>query len=109
MPHQITCASALPGKTRKRKIAFPLKCCISALPEFNQLLDFFNLLNFDSRLILMLLYDSLSLAINAVAFSYRDCWGHGSRERKSIALQQLDCVERIMHQCAVFWVSCFAR
>jgi len=37
---------------------------ISALPEFNQsLLDFFNL--FDSRLILMLLYNSLSLVINA--------------------------------------------
>jgi len=50
---------------------FPLKCCISALPEFNQLLDFFNL--FDSRLIFTLLYDSLSLVINA--FSYRDCWG----------------------------------
>jgi len=60
------------------------------MPKFNQLLDFFNL--FDSRLILMLLYDSLSLAINA--FSYRDCWGHGSGERKLIALQQLDCVAR---------------
>jgi len=34
---------------------------------------------------------------------------HGSGERKSIALQQLDCVARTMHQCAVFWVSCFAR
>jgi len=46
------------------KIAFSLKCCISALPEFNQsLLDFFNL--FDSRLILTLLYDSLNLVINA--------------------------------------------
>jgi len=30
---------------------------------------------------------------------------HGSGERKSIALQQLDCVARTMHQCAVFWVS----
>jgi len=45
------------------KIAFSLKCCISALPEFNQLLDLFNL--FDSRLILTLLYDSLNLVINA--------------------------------------------
>jgi len=52
-----------------------------------QLLDFFNV--FDSRLILTLLYDSLSLVINA--FSYTDCWGHGSGERKSIALQRLDC------------------
>jgi len=35
--------------------------------------------------------------------------GHGSEERKSIALQQLDCVARTMHQCVVFWVSYFAR
>ena len=51
MPHQITCgASALPGKTGKRKSCISLKCCrpISALPEFNQLLDFFNLLTHDS-------------------------------------------------------------
>jgi len=67
--------------------------CISALPEFNQLLDFFNL--FDSRLILMLLYDSLSLAMNV--FSYRDCWGHGSGKTKSIVLQQLDCVTCTVH------------
>jgi len=59
MPPQITCASALPGKTGNTKIAF-----FSALPEFNQsLLDFFNL--FDSRLILTLLHDSLNLLINA--------------------------------------------
>jgi len=75
------------------------------VPEFNQLFDFFNL--FDSQLILMLLYDSLRLAINA--FSYRDCWGHGSGESKSIALQLLDRVACTMHQCAVFWVSYFAR
>ena len=74
MSHQITCASALPGKTGKRENCISVKCCISSLPEFEQLLDFFNL--FDSRLIFMLLYDSLSLVINA--FSYRDCWGHGS-------------------------------
>jgi len=105
MPHQTTCASALPGKAEKYENAFFLKCCISALPEFNQLLDFFNV--FVSRLILTLLYDSLSSVINA--FSYRDCWGHGSGERKWIALQQLDCVACTMHHCAVFWVSYFAR
>jgi len=39
----------------KWKYHFSLKCCISALPEFNLLLlDFFNL--FDSQLILPLLY-----------------------------------------------------
>jgi len=105
MPHQLTCASALPGKTEKRENCIFPRCRISALPEFNQLLDFFK--RFDSRLIFTLLYDSLNLLINA--FSYREYWGHGLGERKSIALQQLDCVIRTMHQCAVFWVSYFAR
>jgi len=79
----------------------------SALPEFNRLglLDFFS--HFDSRLIFTLLYDSLSLVINA--FSHRECWGHGSEERKSIAPKQLDCVACTMRQCAVFWVCYFAR
>ena len=78
MPPQITCASALPGKTEKKKIAFfSLKCCISALPELSQsLLDFFSL--FDSRLILTLLYDSLSLVVNAFSSG---CWRNGLRER----------------------------
>jgi len=71
-------------KRRNMKIAFSLQCCISAMPEFNHLFDFFNL--FDSRLILtMLQYDSISHVINA--FSPQGCWGHGSRERKSTALQ----------------------
>jgi len=98
MPHQITCASALPGKMGNAKMRFSLKCCISALPEFNQLVDFFSV--FDSQLTLTLLYDSLSLVINAL--SYRYCWGHGSGERKSIVLEQLECVACTMHQCAVF-------
>ena len=42
------------GKTQK--LHFSLKCCISALLEFNQLLDFFN--RFHSRLTLTLLYES---------------------------------------------------
>ena len=64
---QIVCASALPGKVRKHEnCIFSLKCCISALPEFNQsLLDLFSL--FDSRLILTLLCDSLNLVINALS------------------------------------------
>jgi len=53
------------------KIAFSVKCCINALPEFNQLFDFFNL--FDSRLKLTMLYDSINLVINA--FSPQGCWG----------------------------------
>jgi len=67
MPLQVTCASALAGKTgrRENRIFFTqMLCCISAVPEFNQsLLEFFSL--FDSRLILTLLYASLNLVINA--------------------------------------------
>jgi len=75
MPSQITCASALPGKTRKHENRiFALKCCLSALPEFNEsLLDFFSL--FDSGLIIMLLHDSLNLVINAFSFGVlRGAW-----------------------------------
>jgi len=83
MPPEVTCVSALPGKTGITRIAF-FACCISALPEINQpLLDFFNL--FDSRLILTLLYDCLNLVINA--FSSGLLAGmvqeKGSRERCS--------------------------
>jgi len=83
MPPEITCASALPGETGNTKITF-FAHCISAFPEFNQLLfDFFNL--FDSRLILTLVYDSLNLVINE--FSSGLLWGmvqeKGSRERCS--------------------------
>jgi len=66
------------------KSYFSLKCCISALPEFNQsLLDFFNL--FDSRLILTLLFDSLNVVTNAFSWG---CWGgmvqeKGIRQRRS--------------------------
>jgi len=55
-----------------RKSHFSLKCCklISALPEFNQMLDFFNL--FDSRLTLP--YDSLNLVINALSSGLLGAW-----------------------------------
>ena len=84
-------------KRGNAKVQFSLKCCINALREFNQLLYFFNL--FHSRLILMLLYDSLSLVINA--FSYRDCWGHGSGERKvdSAAAVGLCCMHNAPVRC----------
>jgi len=81
------------------------RCISCALPEFNQLLlDFFSL--FDSRLILMLLYDSLNIVISAFSLGL---WRHGSRESKSTALQQVDCVACKKHQCTVFCVSPFAR
>jgi len=72
------------------------------LPEFNQLLDFFNL--FDSRLILTLLYDSLSLVINA--FSYRDCWRHGSRESE---VDSAAAVGLLHAQCTSALYSRFSR
>ena len=79
------------------KIAFALKCCISTLPEFNQLLDFFSL--FDSRLILKLLYDCLNLVISAIS------WGllggmvqeKGSRESHSSGLLHAQCMCAPMH------------
>jgi len=72
MPLQITCASALPGKTGNTKIAFFTRY-ISTLPEFNQsLLDFFSL--FDSRLVITLLYDSLNLLINAFSLGLLGTW-----------------------------------
>ena len=69
------------AKKETRKARFHSNATISALPEFNQLFDFFNL--FDSRLILTTLYDSVKHVINA--FSPQSCWGavqeKGSRER----------------------------
>jgi len=65
MPAQVTCASALLGKTRNTKMAFFTRY-IGALSEFNQLLlDFFS--PSDSRLILRLLCDSVNLVINALS------------------------------------------
>ena len=92
-------------KRGNTKIAFLLKCCINALPEFNQsLLHFFSL--FDSRLILALLYDSLNFVINA--FSSGLLGGmvqeKGSRERCG----SWTVVVCIKHQCDTFWVSSFA-
>jgi len=75
IPSQITCASALPGKTGKQKLHYSLKCCINALPEFNQLLDSFNL--FDSRLILTLLYNSLNRVINVFSSGLLGAWLKG--------------------------------
>jgi len=59
-------------------------------------LDFFKLV--DSRLILMLLYDSLNLIISAIHQSHLGCWGHRSEKVK---LRGLDNVACKMCQCAV--------
>ena len=86
------------------KIAFFTRC-ISALPEFIQsLLDFFNL--FDSQLILKLLHDSLNLVINAFSL---ELLGRIVQEKESRERCSSWTVARTKHQCAVFWVSSFAR
>ena len=46
-------------------------------------------------------YAPVRLPKSCNAFSCREYWGHGSGERKSIALQQLAFVAHTMHQCAV--------
>jgi len=60
------------------------------------LLDFFKLV--DSRLILMLLYDSLNLIISGVHLSYLGCWDLRS---KIVKLRGLDNVTCKMCPCAV--------
>jgi len=60
------------------------------------LLDFFKLV--DSRLILMLLYDSLNLIISGVRQSHLGCSGHRSEKVK---LRDLDNVTCKMCQSAV--------
>jgi len=60
------------------------------------LLVFFKLV--ESRLILMLLNDSLNLIISGVHQSHLGSWGHRSEKVK---LRSLDCVAYKMCQCAV--------
>jgi len=80
--------------------------CISAFPEFNQsLLDYFQSFWLTTHThAAVWLPKSCNQCVQLVAFV-----GHGSGERKSRSLQQLDCVARTKHQCAVFWVSSFTR
>ena len=60
------------------------------------LVDFFKLV--DSRIILMLSYDSLNLIISGAHQTHLDSWGHRSVKLK---LRVLDCVAKKMCQCAV--------
>jgi len=59
-------------------------------------LNFFKLV--DSRLRLMLLYDSLNLTISGAHQSHVGCWGHRSEKVK---LRGLDYAAYKMCQCAV--------
>jgi len=58
--------------------------------------EFFKLV--ESRLILMLLYESLNLIISGVHQSHLGSWGHRSEKVK---LRGSDCVAYKMCQCAV--------
>jgi len=90
------------------KLYFSLKCCcIRASPEYNSTSRCWFLQSF-----------SLTTHTHAAVWLPKSCnqyvqlravRGHDSGERKPKALQQLDCVTCTMHQCAVFWVSSYAR
>jgi len=85
------CTTWQRGKHENR--IFSLKCCVSALPEFNQsLVNFFSL--FDSRLVLTLLYDSLHLVINAFSLGLLGvAWfWFGRKEAESAAAVGLCCM-----------------
>ena len=85
------------AKRENTKIAFSLKCCISALPEINQsLLDFFNVA--DSRLILTLLYDSLNLVINAFAWGLCGAWFRRKEVDSAVAVG-LCCTHKAPVRC----------
>jgi len=83
------------------KIAFSLNCCISALPEFNELLDFFNL--FDSRVTLTLLYDSLNLVINAFSSVLLEAWFR-RKQVESAAVVGLCCTHSAPVRCLLGFV-----
>jgi len=94
------------AKWRNTKIAFSLKCCISALPEFDQLFDFFNL--FDIRLTLTMLYDSLNHVINAFIPQAVGAWFR-RKEVESAAGIGLYCMHNAPVGSLLGWVSYFAR
>jgi len=101
VPPQITLLLHYLAKLENAKIAFfSLKCCISALPEFNQLLlDFFSL--FDSQLTLTLLYDSLNLVIFVFSSGLLGAWFR-RKEVESAAEVGLCCTQMHVLQCAAF-------
>ena len=105
MPLQITCASALPGKTEKHENHIFTKMlyqCIAWIQSVVWFLQSFWLTTHTHDAVW--LPKSCNQCIQPTGLL-----GQGSGERKLTALQQLDCVARTMHQCAVFWVSYFAR
>ena len=60
------------------------------------LLDFFKLV--ESRLIFMLLYDSLNLIISGVHQSHLGCWGHRS-EKVEVERFGLCCIQDVPVRC----------
>ena len=99
-PPHLTSASALPEKMQQfRNSIISLKMLYLCFASFKQSpLYFFKLV--ESRLIFMLLYDSLYLIISGVHQSYLGSLGHRS---ENVKLRGLDCVAFAykMCQCAV--------
>ena len=73
-----------------------------SLPEFNQLLDFFSLV--DSRLILTLLYDSLNLVMNAFSSGLLGAWFRRN-EVESAAEVGLCCTHNAPVDCLLGFLS----
>ena len=93
------------GKTWKHENRmFSFKWCITALPEFNQLLfDFFSVV--DLQLIIMLLYVAKSCTRLSSAVG---CWGHSSGEHAECMVTDgsMLCsvpMFRLVH--ALYWIS----
>jgi len=72
--------------------AILVHCCISALPSAWFLQSFWLTTH---------THAAVWLPKSCNQCVQRDCWEHCSGERKSIVLQQFDCVAHTMHQCAV--------
>jgi len=85
-PPHLTSASTLPEKMQQfRNSIISLKMLHLCFASFRQSrLDFFKLV--ESRLIFMLLYDSLNLIISGVHQSHLGCWGHRSEKVKLTGL-----------------------
>jgi len=71
------------------------------LPEFNQLLDFFDL--FDSQLIVTLVYGSLNLVTNAFSSGLLGAW-FSRKEVQSAAEVGLCCTHNALVRCLLVFL-----
>ena len=97
-----TCASTLPGKTEKRENCIFPQCC-SVLPMNSTSCLISSIFLTHDSYSRCLLYDSLSLVINA--FNYREYWGHNSGERKCCSSWTVLHVQCTSAPCLLFFIS----